>query len=154
MILKGSILITRSPGELWLYIQDPRLRMKWDPRILAVVSVSGGEPSAGSRFRIRFKFTGFESNFQAEIMERDEPERLVFHLSGGSLPFRGYIQEIFELREHNKGTLVKYSIEIQNPGINIFLKSRILTNRLFHSFSRRELRQLKDFAETNGNLKL
>jgi hypothetical protein len=147
MILKGSVFIACSPEELWPHIREPRIRKEWDSRIRAVVPVSGGAPSAGSRFRIRFKLSGSESNFQAEIMEYAEPEKLVLHLSGGWLPFRGYIQEIYLLKEFQTGTLVKYSIEIHHPGIKLFLKSRIFLTHLLHSSSKRELRRLKDFAE-------
>jgi hypothetical protein len=149
MILKGSISIARSPGELWPYIQNLQIRKEWDPRIRAVVPVTGGEPSAGSQFRIRFKLTGIESNFKAEVIEYNEPERFVLNLSGGSLPAKGYIQDVYELKEYQNGTLVKNIIEIQCPGLKLFLNSRILASHLFLSSFKRELRALKDFAEAS-----
>ena len=148
MILKDKIQIDRPPEKVWQYIQSPALMQKWNPRIRAFVPVSWGEPSEGYRFRVRYKMIGRESNFLAEYMEFQKPVKLLIHLSGGNLPVKGYIQEIYELAENTRGTLLKQRIEVYNSGINIFSG---FTKILIHFFSRlsrkKHLRLLKDFTE-------
>jgi hypothetical protein len=147
MVLKDTVLIPRSPGDVWPFIRSQWARKEWDPKILALVPVSGGGPSAGFQCRIRFKSSSLEGNFLTEIMEFHEPERILFHLSGGRLPVRGFVQEIYELKEFNGGTLVSYRLDLRNSGICFFSKSRALIAHLLRPSSERDLRRLKDLIE-------
>ena len=147
MNLNDEIQIERPPEEVWQYIQSPALMQKWNPRIRAFVPVSWGEPSEGYRFRVRYKMIGRESNFLAEYMEYQNPVKLLIHLSGGNLPVKGYIQEIYELAENTRGTLLKQRIEVYNSGMHIFSGVTIFIH-FFSRFSRKKhLRLLKDFIE-------
>jgi len=149
MILKDKIHIDRSPEEVWQYIQGPALMKEWNPRIRAFVPVSWGEPAEGYKYRVRYKMIGRESNFLAEFMEYQKPVKLLIHLSGGNLPVKGYIQEIYELAENTRGTLLKQRIEVYNSGTNIFSGCTKVFIHFFSRFSRkRNLRLLKDFIET------
>lgn len=148
MILKDKIQIDRPPEEVWQYIQSPALMQKWNPRIRAFVPVSWGEPSEGYRYRVRYKMIGRESNFLAEYMEYQKPVKLLIHLSGGNLPVKGYIQEIYELAENTRGTLLKQRIEVYNSGMHIFSGCVTIFIHFFSGFSRKKhLRLLKDFIE-------
>ena len=149
MILKDKIQIDRSPEEVWQYIQSPALMKEWNPRIRAFVPVSWGEPAEGYRYRVRYKMIGRESNFLAEFMEYQRPVKLLIHLSGGNLPVKGYIQEIYELTENTRGTLLKQRIEVYNSGMHIFSGCMTIFIHFFSRFSRKKhLRLLKDFIET------
>ncbi|MFZ2198266.1 MAG: SRPBCC family protein [Thermodesulfovibrionales bacterium] len=149
MILKDKILIDRPPEEVWQYIESPALMQKWNPRIRAFVPVSWGEPSEGYRYRVRYKMISKESNFLAEYMEYQKPVKLLIHLSGGNLPAKGYIQEIYELAENTRGTLLKQRIEIYNSGMHLFSGCGTIFIHFFSRFSRKKhLRLLKDFIET------
>jgi uncharacterized protein YndB with AHSA1/START domain len=120
IVLKDKVQIDRSAGEVWRFLQSPAVMKDWNPKIRAVVPVSSGEPSEGCRYRIRYDLNGKESNFLAEIMEYQEPSRLLLHLAGGSLPRRGYIQEIYELTPNANGTLLMQQTEIYTSGRDIF----------------------------------
>ena len=149
MILKDKIQIDRSPEEVWRYIQSPELMKEWNPKVNAFVPVSWGEPAEGYRFRVRYKMFGRESNFLAEFMEYQKPVKLLIHLSGGNLPVKGYIQEIYELAENTRGTLLKQRIEVYNSGMHIFSGCMTICIHFFSRFSRkRNLKLLKDFIET------
>jgi len=149
MILRDKIQIDRSPGEVWRFIQSPALLKEWNQKIKAVVPISWGEPTGGHRFRMRYKVTGRESNFLAELMEYEEPVKLLIHLSGGWLPVRGYIQEEFELTEYDGGTLLRHKIELHNSGRNVFSRSLIFADHFFGRFSRKKpLKALKEVVET------
>jgi ligand-binding SRPBCC domain-containing protein len=148
MNLSDKIQIERPPEEVWQYIQSPALIQKWNPRIRAFVPVSWGEPSEGYRYRVRYKMIGRESNFLAEFMEYQRPVKLLIHLSGGNLPVKGYIQEVYELAENTGGTLLIQRIEVYNSGMNIFSVFMTILIHFFSRFSRKKhLRLLKDFIE-------
>src|SRR5574340_785291 len=150
MILKDKIQIDRSPEKVWQYIQSPALMQKWNPAIRAFVPVSWGEPSEGYRYRVRYKMIGRESNFLAEFMEYQKPLKLLIHLSGGNLPVKGYVQEVYELDENARGTLLKQRMEIYNSGMNIFSVCVRVFIHFFSRFSRKKhLRLLKDFIEAS-----
>jgi len=150
MTLKDRIQIDRPPGEVWSYLQIPALMKEWNNDIKAVVPVSWGVPTEGYRCRVRYKMIGRESNFLAEFMEYQAPARLLIHLSEGSLPVKGYIQEIYDLSENTRGTLLTRRIEVYNSGLNIF--SSCLIFMLHYSFGifsgKRHLRKLKRLIET------
>jgi uncharacterized protein YndB with AHSA1/START domain len=155
MILKDKIQIDRSPGEVWRFIQSPAALKEWNQKIKAVVPVSWGEPAKGYRFRMRYQVAGFESNFLAELMEYEEPVRLLIYLSGGWLPVRGYIQEEFELTENAGGTLLRHKVELHNFSRNVFSRSLILAGHFVGKFSReKSLRALKEVVETDKHAKL
>lgn len=120
LVLKDKVQIGCSAEEVWCFLQSPALMKDWNPKIKAVVPVSSGGQSEGCRYRIRYDLNGKESNFLAEIMEYREPSRLLIHLSGGNLPRKGYIQEIYELTSNAQGTLLMQRTEIYTSGRHIF----------------------------------
>jgi hypothetical protein len=148
MILKDKIQIDRPPVVVWGFLRSPARMMEWNQRIKAVVPVSWGEPAGGYRYRVRFKMNRGESNFLAEFLEYQEPSKLLVHLSGGNLPVKGYIQEIYELTENTRGTLLRHRLEVHNSG-HIFSNCLILfIHYSFGIFSRgRHLRALKQLVE-------
>lgn len=150
MILKDKIQIDRPPVVVWGYLCSPARMKEWDTKIKAVVPVSWGEPAEGYRYRVRFRTNSGESNFLAEFLEYQEPSRLLVHLSGGNLPVKGYIQEIYELTENTRGTLLRHRLEVHNAGRSIFSNCLVLfIHYSFGIFSRKKhLRSLKELVET------
>jgi hypothetical protein len=150
MILKDKIQIDRPPVVVWGYLSSPARMKEWDPKIKAVVPVSWGEPAEGYRYRVRVRTNSVESNFLAEFLEYQEPSRLLVHLSGGNLPVKGYIQEIYELSENTRGTLLRHRLEVHNSGRSIFSNCLVLfIHYSFGIFSRKKhLRSLKELVET------
>ena len=150
MILKDKIQIYRPPDVVWSYLRSPARMKEWDPKIKAVVPVSWGDPAEGYRYRVRFKMNSREGNFLAEFLEYQEPAKLIVHLSGGNLPVKGYIQEIYELTENSRGTLLRHRFEVHNSGGHIFSNCLILfIHNSFRIFSReKHLRALKELVET------
>ena len=149
MILKDKIQIDRPAAVIWPYLRSPVRMKEWDPKIKAVVPVSWGEPTEGYRYRVRLKMNGREGNFLAEFLEYQEPVKLLVHLSGGNLPVKGYAQEIYELTENARGTLLRHRLESHNSGRHIVSNCLILfIHYSFGRFSRKKhLRALKDLVE-------
>jgi uncharacterized protein YndB with AHSA1/START domain len=149
MILTDKIQINRSPEEIWQFIQSPALRKEWNRNIKAVVPVSWGDPAEGYRYRVRYKMNGRESNYLAEFMEYQKPVKLLIHLTGGNLPLKGYIQEIFELTKNTRGTLLSQRTEVHNASMHLFSRCLMLLSHFFSRFSKKkQLRVLKELIET------
>jgi len=148
MILRDKVQINSTPEDVWRFIVAPDLMKLWNTKVRAIVSISKGEWTEGSRYRTRYEFNGRKGNFLAEILEYKKPQKLVIHLTGGNMPLNGYVQEVYELSESKNGTLVKLSLGIYNSGINIFSKSLILISHFFSRQTRKKhLRKLKELAE-------
>ena len=148
MIIKNKIQLSASPENIWGYITDPMLMKIWNPRITAVVPITLGKPQANSQYRIRYKLSAKESNFLAEIMEYENLARIVLHFSGGNLPKKGFIQEIYEIFPDSKGTLLKQTVLIEKSGISIAggLSLR-MRNIIGATSGKRYLSSLKELAE-------
>ena len=153
MILTDKIRIDRGPEEVWRFIQSPALMKEWDRNIKAVVPVTWGEPTDGYQYRVRYNMNGRESNFLAEFMEYQKPVRLLIHLTGGNLPVKGYIQEIFELTESASGTLLRQRTELHNSGMHFFSGRLMLLRHFIGRFSRKkQLRTLKALIESKHSV--
>jgi uncharacterized protein YndB with AHSA1/START domain len=151
VVLRDRVEIKNTPEAVWSFISDPGLLRKWNGGIRAIVPVSAGVWTAGSRWRVRYEFHGRENNYLAEALEFEKPARLVIHLTGGDMPVNGYMQEIYELSPSEKGTALKCSIELSGSGI-YFLAGwvRFLAYHIFRPRSKRYLLKLKELAERSG----
>jgi hypothetical protein len=149
MTLKDKIQINRPPVVVWPHLMSPASMKEWDPKIKAVVPVTPSCPAEGYRYRIRCKINGRESNYLAEFLEYQEPAKLLIHLSGGNLPVKGYVLEIYELTENARGTLLRHRLEVHNSARYILSNSLILFRHYsFSIFSRKKhLRALKELVE-------
>jgi uncharacterized protein YndB with AHSA1/START domain len=148
MVLRNKVEIKVPPEAVWSCISDPEELRKWNGGIRAIVPVSAGEWTAGSRWRVRYEFYGRESNYLAEALEFEKPVRFVIHLTGGDMPLNGYMQEIYELSPSEKGTLLRCSISLSGAGIH-FLTGwiKFLVHHLFRPRHKRYLLKLKELAE-------
>ena len=150
MTLHKKTKISAPAEKVWPWVSDPLLMLSWNPLIRKVIPVSLGEPKAGSLYRIRYYLLRGESNYSAELMEFEKPSRCVLHLEGGSLPKRGYIQEIYEIQETADGCFVSQTILIDEAGI-LFPRSLGIRFRHFigRSSARRSLHKLEGLAESS-----
>ncbi len=151
MIIKNKMRMSATPEKIWGFITDPMLMKTWNPRITAVVPITLGKPQPNSQYRIRYKLGAKESNFLAEILEYEESARFVLHLSGGNLPSKGFIQEIYEIHQDGKGTLLKQSILVEKGGIGLPRRLSLrIRNIIGGSSGKRYLGRLKELAEASA----
>lgn len=148
MIIKNKIRLSAPPEKIWSLITDPMTMKTWNPRLIAIVPITLGTPQANSQYRIRYRLAAKESNFLAEILEYEELSRLVLHLSGGNLPKKGFIQEIYEIHQDNKGTLIRQSILIVKGGLGLTGRLSLRLKNMFGASSgKRNLHRLRELAE-------
>jgi len=150
MILHEKTKISAPAEKVWPFVSNPLLLCSWNPIIKTVIPVTLGEPKAGSLYRMRYCLLRGESNYSAELMEFEKPLKCVLHLKGGSLPKKGYIQEIYEIQKTTDGCFVSQTILIDQAGM---LFPRSLGIRLRHfmgkASARRSLNKLKGLAESS-----
>ena len=148
MVLRGKIELRVRPEVVWPFLSDPRLIVLWNERMKTIIPVSPGKWAANSRFRMRYEIGAGPNNFLCEILEYERPVRMVIHLKGGALPPRGYLQEVFELKESKGGTLLKHEIAIYgNVRHFLYGAALFLSHHLPRSRGKRCLRKLKELAE-------
>ncbi|MBI5075131.1 MAG: SRPBCC family protein [Nitrospirae bacterium] len=148
MIIKNKIRMSAPPEKIWGFITDPMLMKIWNPRITAVVPITPGRPQANSQYRIRYKLAAKESNFLAEILEYEDSARIALHFSGGNLPKKGFIQEIYEVFPDSKGTLLKQTVLIEKSGMGIAGRLSLrIRNIMGASSGKRYLSRLRELAE-------
>jgi len=149
MKIKSKIQLPFLQDTLWALIADPAAMKAWNPRIKEVVPVTLGKPKANSRYRVRYRLGNRESNYFAEIMEYDEFSRFVLHLEGGTLPGKGFIQEIFELIPNNKGVLLLHQILIERGRLGIRTRLMLrLSNWVGRTSGKKSLSRLMGLAES------
>jgi len=148
VIIKNKIRLSAPPEKIWELIVDPFAMKSWNPRIRAVVPITPGKPQANSQYRIRYKLAAKESNFLAEIMEYEDLVRLVLHFSGGNLPRKSFIQEIYEVFSDSKGTQLRQTILLEKSGMGIAGRLSLrMRNIIGASSGKRYLGRLKQLAE-------
>lgn len=148
MILRNKIEIKRPSAEVWRYIAETSMMKSWNQKVKVVVPVSQGPMCEGFRYRVKLEMNGRESNFLAEILEYNEPRRLVIYFTGGNMHVRGYVQEIYELFDTANGTLMKQTVDMHGTGVNIFMRSlAVFLHVLGISDRRKSLKRLRDVVE-------
>ena len=152
MKIRNKIQLPFSQDILWSLIADPGVMKAWNPRIKEVVPVTLGKPKANAQYRIRYRLGNMESNYFAEIMEFEEFSRFVLHLEGGTLPRKGFIQEIYDLVPNSRGTLLSQYILIERGGLGISARLMLrLNNRMGRSSGKKYLLKLLEMAGTPIN---
>lgn len=149
MVLRDRVEIKIPPEAVWSFISDPGQLQKWNGGIRAIIPISTGAWTAGSRWRVRYEFHGRESNYLAQALEFEKPTRLVIHLTGGDMPVNGYMQEIYELSPSEKGTVLRCNIALSGSGMH-FLSgwAKFLSHHIFRPRRKRYLLKLKELAES------
>lgn len=148
MKIRNKIQLPFSQDNIWGLIADPAVMKAWNPRIKEVVPVTLGKPKANAQYRIRYRLGNRESNYLAEIMEYEEFSRYVLHFSGGNLPKKGYIQEIYEMYQDSKGTLLRQTVLIEKSGMGIAYRLSLrMRNIIGTSSGKRYLGCLRELAK-------
>jgi hypothetical protein len=150
VIIKNKIRLSAPPEKIWGLITDPMIMKIWNPRITAVIPITLGKPQANSQYRIRYKLAAKESNFLAEIMEYEDLARFALHFSGGNLPKKGFIQEIYEMFPDSNGTLLRQTVLIEKSGMGIAGRLSLRMRNIIGALSAKKyLGCLRELAESS-----
>ncbi len=152
MILRDQIVIERSAQEVWPYVENPERMMSWNPKVKKVTRAHwDGRPGVGFRYGIMYEMSGKVGEMEAEVTTYEPPFRLVIRLTGGRLPEKAYVEEIYELSEDNGRTLLRQKIIMHHSGINIVFRLLIFfVSRFGRPTGKTYLETLKGLVENES----
>ncbi len=105
------IEVDASPAEAFAYLSDPANRAEWDPSVRQVAPLDGAHVSIGDRYEITVGFYGKAIDATYEIVELDEPNRIVFSSDGR---VRGH--EVIEITPCDNGSSIRLDFEVKLKG--------------------------------------
>ena len=74
------------------------------------------------RLQIRHHVRNERKSRRDEVTTYEPPFRLVIRQTGGRLPEKAYVEEIYELSQENGRTLLRQRIIVHHSGINIVFR--------------------------------
>ena len=132
---EGTVLIERSPEEVWEYIADLTHALEYIPG-LTDIEVSLGPIGPGTRVtEVR---RGGRLRGVLEVVEWDPPKRL--RLRSDQMPLQA--DRLYKLEPAPLGTLVHYSTEVRGTGrakvVELFIRRALRrdTNALLQTLKR------------------
>ncbi len=130
-----SIFVRRPPETVWAFLANPENMLLWNSNVTHVSPSSFTDIKQGYRYTITYHLHGNSNatQFQAEIVHFEPPSKLVTrHTEGQASPNRDrIIEETYELSERNGGTFLTQTMQIENSGVNIFMRLLIRAIRKF-----------------------
>jgi len=76
--IEKTILLNRSPEQVWEYISDPRNDPHWCKRVLSVEQIAGDRPGPAARYRVIHRPTRLKrpKRLDVTIEEFEPPQRM------------------------------------------------------------------------------
>jgi uncharacterized protein YndB with AHSA1/START domain len=151
MKMVNSIFISRPPGTVWAFLENPANMLLWNPNVKRVSPSSFSErPRLGYRYAITYQMheRARPQEFLAEFVHFEPFSRLVIRYTEDLSPHHRIIEEAYEISERNGGSFLTQSIHIENSGINIFLRILIwIVQRWGEPTGRPHLETLREIIE-------
>ena len=124
MKLVNSIFIHRPANTVWAFLEKPENMLLWNPKVKHVSPSSFSAPQQGYRYAITYQMheNSRATEFLAEFVHYEPFSKLVIRHTGGISPRNGVIEEMYELSERDAGTSLTQTINIENSGINIWVR--------------------------------
>jgi len=112
--VEESILIPRSPQEVFDYVTDAEHLPDWDNSVLESAPEGAQRTGPGARFRGASKILGRRFPWVTEYTEYDPPTRAVYRSVEGPLHFT--ITERFEAEDGGRATRFTWRVDA-DPGL-------------------------------------
>jgi len=124
MKLVNSIFINRPAAAVWAFLENPGNMLLWNPKVKRVSPSTFSASQQGYRYAIMYQMheNSRAEEFQAEFVHFEPPLKLVIRHTGGLSAHDRVIEEIYELSERDGGTFLTQTINVENSGVNIFLR--------------------------------
>ena len=138
---EASIVIDRSPDEVWAFVADPDNLVVWNA---AVVSAQAdGPPQVGARLTGQVKFLGKKMDYVNELTAFDAPKRQAYRSIESPFPWQG--ETIVE--PEGDGTKVTVSLESDNVGGFFGKLADPVVAKMYSRQMRSDLENLKEILE-------
>jgi uncharacterized protein YndB with AHSA1/START domain len=113
-VVEESIVIPRTPQEVFDYVSDPRHITSWDNSIMEAEELGTGERGVGTRTKGVSKILGRRFPWVTEYVEYDRPSRLSFRTVEGPLHFT--VTERLDAEDGGRATRFTWRVDA-DPGL-------------------------------------
>ncbi|MEU0884461.1 SRPBCC family protein [Lentzea sp. NPDC005914] len=79
VVLHNSVLIRRSPEEVFNYLSDLRAELEWNPKCEVMEKITEGPVGLGTKYRAKWKSSPY---VEVEIVRYDRPRSWTAHNGG------------------------------------------------------------------------
>jgi carbon monoxide dehydrogenase subunit G len=112
-IANKTVVLPRSPEEVFDYLADFSTTAEWDPGIVSASRTDGGPIGVGSTFDLVSNFRGRKIPVKYEITEYNRPHRFV--IVGENPRFKGI--DTIRILPEGDGTRVDYTADFRMKGL-------------------------------------
>jgi carbon monoxide dehydrogenase subunit G len=137
-----SVVIERTPEEVWKVVADLDTHAEWRPAIVELRQVSGGPLGVGSRIREVLSWRGREIVIDDVVTAFEPPHRLGIHGGWKAADF----DVDFRLEPHGDGTEVTMDWPLHPKSLLMKVAAPFMGGAMRRA-TREELRLLKEFVE-------
>jgi len=149
MPMKMSIDIARPPADVWPWLTEFDKKQQWAKGLQSEEWYEGDKGTRGSRFRVKIKEGPSVSEYDGELIEIEEPKRIVSTMSGGCGKEPATFEVEYSLTDLGGTTRLEHECRFDMP-VKGFIK---LMMPLFMWFANRQSnafhRKLKTLVESS-----
>lgn len=135
-------MIAAPPDRVFTWLAGSELRRRWMGALVESEALTDGPPEVGSRYRDVFEDHGQRIELEAELVEVDQPRRVVVQLDGDL--FEATIAQ--QLEERGGGTLLAVEIETTYTKLAARLLASVVTRQAQKQLEG-DLARLKELVE-------
>lgn len=123
--IRQSIEISRSPEDVFAYLDDPSRHGEWQDQIVKAEVQTPGPIKVGTRVKQTMRFGGREQDMSYEITEHDPPRSFAFRgLDGPVRPIgHGKVEPVGD-GEHSRVTI---ELDFEGHGVGKLLRPLVVS---------------------------
>ena len=114
---KQYVSVSATAADVWCFIEDPDMVKLWNPKLTETTLGEGDRFVQGSHFSATYSMRGKSRQVEVEVIECNEPHRMVLSYSGGCLPEGGKAVETITLTKKDDHTVVERHVAMTDVGI-------------------------------------
>jgi carbon monoxide dehydrogenase subunit G len=118
------VVVARPREEVFAFIADARNRPQWDDSVDSEELTSPEPIGVGSTIRTKLRSMGRDYQYDWRITEHEPPSRVTIESTDGPFP----TTLVFDVREHDAGSLVEFSVTGRPGGALRLLQPLIARN--------------------------
>ena len=119
-----AVVIARPRDEVFRFIEDARNRPQWDDSVDSEELTSPEPIGVGTTIRTKLRSMGREYQYDWRITEHEPPSRVTIESTAGPFP----TTLVFDVHEHDGGSLVEFSVTGRPGGALRLLQPLIARN--------------------------
>ena len=148
MNIERTILIERSPADLWPWLIETERVQRWNPSIISDEPTTPGPAGVGTRTRMKLREGSRVTEYTTELTAYEPDRRVALEMRGGNLGARPMVVR-YALSPLSGGTELRYQARWRPREVVLRLMSPLI-GIVARKQCRRSLARLKELAEGDG----